>query len=63
MDDLDRQALEQLIDLGYTGIKITGREGDRILYTHTNGDSVLDGPLARIEGDQVVLESWMAHLQ
>lgn len=58
----ETEALRLLTELGFEDLKIIGVYGDVIAYTHTNGDPVLDGPIARIVGPGVRLEPWTARL-
>lgn len=64
----EQKAQAELGKLGFKSIKFTGREpykGEKsLLYTHKNGDPVMDGPVILVDdqGDIKVL-SWMEHLR
>lgn len=51
--------LRQLAALGFKDIKVVGQREDRILYAHSNGDPVVDAPVARVRAGRVILKPWM----
>ena len=58
MDAIETETLRLLKNLGFTNIKILGRSGDRVEYTSTDGEPLLDAPTARVVDGTVKLEAW-----